>query len=609
MCGIVGYIGPKEAVSILVEGLEKLEYRGYDSAGVAITGNGSIEILKKEGKLRALKDELNGQTYGAHVGIGHTRWATHGRPSDENAHPHTDCSGKIAVVHNGIIENYLALREWLQSQGHVFNSQTDTEVLPHLIEEFYEGDLLDAVLKASTKLEGSFAMAVVSSHEPNKLVAVRQDSPLVVGLGEGEYFLASDIPALLRHTRFTYILNDGEVAVLERDRVRVMDRQRNRINKKVLEVKWEAEQAEKSGYDHFMLKEIHEQPKALRDTFSGRIAADNSRVILDEVKITPEEIRGLKKIFITACGTAYHAGFVGKYVIEKLVRLPVEVDIASEFRYRQPIIEPGTLVIIISQSGETADTLAALREAKRQGAHVIAVTNVVGSSVSREADDVIYTWAGPEIAVASTKAYTTQLASMYLIAMHLATVRGTIAPGELGEILAEMKQLDAKAQLLVDNSVEIIDFAQEISSSKNLFYIGRGLDYAVAMEGSLKLKEISYIHAEAYAAGELKHGTLALIEDNVPVVAICTQKDLYDKTASNIQEVNARGASVLALAMEGFKEVEKVADKTIYIPQTHPLLAPILTVIPLQLLAYHTAVARGCDVDKPRNLAKSVTVE
>ncbi|MFX4263708.1 glutamine--fructose-6-phosphate transaminase (isomerizing) [Pelotomaculum propionicicum] len=609
MCGIVGYIGPKEAVSILVEGLEKLEYRGYDSAGVAITGNGSIEILKKEGKLRALKDELNGQTYSANVGIGHTRWATHGRPSDENAHPHTDCTGKIAVVHNGIIENYLSLREWLQSQGHVFNSQTDTEVLPHLIEEFYEGDLLEAVLKASSKLEGSFALAVVSSHEPNKLVAVRQDSPLVVGLGEGEYFLASDIPALLRHTRFTYILNDGEIAVLEPDRVRVMDRQRNKINKKVLEVKWEAEQAEKGGYDHFMLKEIHEQPKALRDTFSGRIAADNSRVILDEVKITPEQIRGLKKVFITACGTAYHAGFVGKYVIERLVRLPVEVDIASEFRYRQPIIEPGTLVIIISQSGETADTLAALREAKRQGAHVIAVTNVVGSSVSREADDVIYTWAGPEIAVASTKAYTTQLASMYLIALHLATVRGTIAPGELGGILSEMKQLDAKAQLLVDNSVEIRDFAEEICSSRSLFYIGRGLDYAVAMEGSLKLKEISYIHAEAYAAGELKHGTLALIEDAVPVVALCTQKDLYDKTASNIQEVNARGASVLALAMEGFKEVEKVSDKTIYIPETHPLLAPILTVIPLQLLAYHTAVARGCDVDKPRNLAKSVTVE
>jgi glucosamine--fructose-6-phosphate aminotransferase (isomerizing) len=543
------------------------------------------------------------------VGIGHTRWATHGRPSDENAHPHTDCTGKIAVVHNGIIENYISLKEWLQAQGHVFSSQTDTEVLPHLIEEFFEGDLLDAVLKATSKLEGSFAMAVVSSHEPNKLVAVRQDSPLVVGLGEGEYFLASDIPALLKHTRLTYILNDGEVAVLEPGGVTVMDRQRNKINKKVLEIKWEAEQAEKGGYDHFMLKEIHEQPKALRDTFSGRIAADNSRVVLDEVKITPEEIRGLKKIFISACGTAYHAGLVGKYVIEKLVRLPVEVDIASEFRYRQPIIEPGTLVIIISQSGETADTLAALREAKRQGAHVIAVTNVIGSSVSREADDVIYTWAGPEIAVASTKAYTTQLASMYLVALHLAAVRGTIEPGELSRILAEMKKLDAKAQLLVDNAAKIRDFAAEISTSKSLFYIGRGLDYAVAMEGALKLKEISYIHAEAYAAGELKHGTLALIEDGVPVVALCTQRDLYDKTVSNIQEVNARGASVLALAMKGFEAVEKVSDRTMYIPETHPILAPILTVIPLQLLAYHTAVARGCDVDKPRNLAKSVTVE
>jgi glucosamine--fructose-6-phosphate aminotransferase (isomerizing) len=609
MCGIVGYIGPKEAVSILIDGLEKLEYRGYDSAGVAIPGDDSIEVLKKEGKLGNLRDNLNGHSYSANVGIGHTRWATHGRPSDENAHPHTDCTGKFAVVHNGIIENYLSLKEWLQSQGHVFKSQTDTEVLPHLIEQFYEGDLVDAILKAVAKLEGSFAMAVVSSHEPNKLVAVRQDSPLVVGLGEGEYFLASDIPALLKHTRMTYILNDGEVAVLENDQVEVMDLSRNRIKKKVLEVNWEAGQAEKGGYDHFMLKEIHEQPKALRDTLSGRISHDSSEVTLDEVKITPEEIRGLKKIFITACGTAYHAGVVGKYVIEKLVRLPVEVDIASEFRYRRPIIEPGTLVIIISQSGETADTLAALREAKRQGARIVAVTNVVGSSVSREADDVIYTWAGPEIAVASTKAYTTQLASMYLLAIHLAAVRGTLPAGEIEEILREMKNLAAKAQTIVDDTVEIKDFAREISTCGALFYLGRGLDYAVAMEGSLKLKEISYIHAEAYAAGELKHGTLALIEDNVPVVALATQKDLFDKMVSNIQEVNARGAAVLALAMEGHREVEKVADKTIYIPQTHPILAPILTVIPLQLLAYHTAVARGCDVDKPRNLAKSVTVE
>ncbi|MFA4886294.1 MAG: glutamine--fructose-6-phosphate transaminase (isomerizing) [Desulfotomaculaceae bacterium] len=609
MCGIVGYIGSKEAVSILIDGLEKLEYRGYDSAGVAIPGEGCIEVIKKEGKLGNLKDNLIGHNYSANVGIGHTRWATHGRPSDENAHPHTDCTGKFAVVHNGIIENYLSLKEWLQSQGHIFKSQTDTEVLPHLIEQFYEGDLVDAVLKTVAKLEGSFAMAIVSSHEPDKLVAVRQDSPLVVGLGEGEYFLASDIPALLKHTRLTYILNDGELVVLEKDMVRVMDLSGNRIEKNVLEVNWEAGQAEKDGYDHFMLKEIHEQPKALRDTLSGRISPDSSEVTLDEVKITPEEIRGLKKIFITACGTAYHAGFVGKYVIEKLVRLPVEVDIASEFRYRQPIIEPGTLVIIISQSGETADTLAALREAKRKGARIIAVTNVVGSSVSREADDVIYTWAGPEIAVASTKAYTTQLASMYLLALHLAAVRGTLPPEEIKEILQEMKNLAAKAQTIVDDTVEIKDFAREISTCSALFYLGRGLDYAVAMEGSLKLKEISYIHAEAYAAGELKHGTLALIEDRVPVVALATQKYLFDKMVSNIQEVNARGASVLALTMEGQREVEKVAEKTIYIPQTHPILAPILTVIPLQLLAYYTAVARGCDVDKPRNLAKSVTVE
>ncbi|MDD4237229.1 MAG: glutamine--fructose-6-phosphate transaminase (isomerizing) [Desulfotomaculaceae bacterium] len=609
MCGIVGYIGPKEAVSILVDGLEKLEYRGYDSAGVAITSEENLEILKRVGKLAALKDKLNGHEYCANVGIGHTRWATHGKPSDANAHPHTDCTGQFAVVHNGIIENYLSLREWLESEGHIFVSQTDTEVLPHLIEHFYDGDLLEAVLMTVSKLVGSYAMAVVSSKEPNKLIAVRQDSPLVVGLGEGEYFLASDIPALLKHTRFTYILNDGEVAVLEKDGVKVMDLNKKEIRKNIFEVEWAAEQAEKGGYDHFMLKEIHEQPKALRDTLSGRIAEDNSRVNLDEVTITPEEIKGLKKVFIAACGTAYHAGLVGKYVIEKLVRLPVEVDIASEFRYRQPIIEPGTLVIIISQSGETADTLAALREAKRQGGRVVAVTNVVGSSVAREADDVIYTWAGPEIAVASTKAYTTQLVSMYLLTLHLAGLRGTMAPEEISALLAEMKNLDEKMQDILNDSQVIRDFAKEISTSNDLFYLGRGLDYSVAMEGSLKLKEISYIHAEAYAAGELKHGTLALIEEGTPVVALATQEVLFEKMVSNIQEVNARGASVLALAMEGLKKVEKVAHKVVYIPRTHEVLAPILTVVPLQLLAYHTAVARKCDVDKPRNLAKSVTVE
>jgi len=609
MCGIVGYIGPKEAVSVLVGGLEKLEYRGYDSAGVAIPRDEGIEVLKKEGRLNALKDRLNGQSYGAHVGIGHTRWATHGKPSDENAHPHTDCTGKFAVVHNGIIENYLSLKEWLQRQGHTFQSQTDTEVLPHLIEHFYEGDLVEAVLKAVSKLEGSYAMAVVSSHEPDKLVAVRQDSPLVIGLGDGEYFLASDIPAFLDHTRRTYVLNDGEVAVLEPGRIKIMDKERNPVHKDVFEVNWEAKQAEKSGYNHFMLKEIFEQPKAIRDTIRGRIAADDSEVLLEEVKMTPEEIRGLKKIFISACGTAYHAGIVGKYVIEKLARIPVEVDIASEFRYRHPIIEPGTLVLIISQSGETADTLAALREARRQGARVVAVTNVVGSSVAREADDVIYTWAGPEIAVASTKAYTTQLLSMFLLALRLATVRGEMKPEEAQEIIREMRMLDNKAQAILDNSVEMREYAGELARSKCVFFLGRGLDYAVAMEGSLKLKEISYIHAEAYAAGELKHGTLALIEEDVPVVALTTQDDLFDKMVSNIQEVNARGAAVLALATDGRKEVEKVAGRTAYIPNTHPVLAPVLAVIPLQLLAYHTAVARGCDVDKPRNLAKSVTVE
>lgn len=609
MCGIIGYIGSREAVSILMEGLEKLEYRGYDSAGVAIPGEDNIEVIKKEGRLTALKDRLNRKNHHAGVGIGHTRWATHGKPSDENAHPHIDCTGKFAVVHNGIIENYLSLKEWLQWQGHTFRSQTDTEVLPHLIEHFYAGDLVAAVYQAVSKLEGSYAMVVVSSHEPGKLVAVRQDSPLVIGVGAGEYFLASDIPAFLNHTRRTYVLNDGETAVLERDRLKIMDRDGHPVDKEIFEVNWEAKQAEKSGYDHFMLKEIFEQPKAIRDTLRGRVPADGAAIVLEELKLTPEDVKGLKKIFISACGTAYHAGIVGKYVIEKLARIPVEVDIASEFRYRRPIIEPGTLVIIISQSGETADTLAALREARRQGARVIAVTNVVGSSVSREADDVIYTWAGPEIAVASTKAYTTQLISMYLLALHFATVRGEIKPEEAQKIILEMKSLDAKAQTILNNAAEMREYARELARSKCIFFLGRGLDYAVAMEGSLKLKEISYIHAEAYAAGELKHGTLALIEEDVPVVALTTQDDLFDKMVSNIQEVSARGATVLALATDGLREVEKVAGRVAYIPSVYPLLAPVLAVIPLQLLAYHTAVERGCDVDKPRNLAKSVTVE
>jgi glucosamine--fructose-6-phosphate aminotransferase (isomerizing) len=606
MCGIVGYIGEQEAVPILLDGLQKLEYRGYDSAGVVFPVDGRLHVEKQAGKLAALQEKLNGRAYPAVAGIGHTRWATHGRPSDANAHPHTDCSGRFAVVHNGIIENYLPLRDWLKAEGHVFQSETDTEVLPHLVEHFYRGDLVEAVREAVSRLEGSFAMAVVAGPEPDRVVAVRQDSPLVVGLGRGENFLASDIPALLKHTRRTYILNDGEVAVLTRERVKVLDRTGQEVAKEVFEVKWAAEQAEKNGFDHFMLKEIYEQPRALRDTLSGRIGGNDCGVALEDLQL---DVAGLKKIFITACGTAYHAGLVGKYIIEKLARLPVEVDIASEFRYRQPLVDRDSLVVVISQSGETADTLAALREAKRYGAHVVGVTNVVSSSVAREADDVLYTWAGPEIAVASTKAYTSQLLIMYLFALYLAEKRKTVGREDLRQIILEIKKLSHKAQFILDNTAGLKSFAEQYVDCSGMFFIGRGLDYAVALEGSLKLKEISYIRAEAYAAGELKHGTLALIEEGVPVVALATQGALFEKMISNIQEVKARGASVLALAMNGLDEVEKVAGQVIYIPATHPVLAPVLTVIPLQLLAYYTAVGRGCDVDKPRNLAKSVTVE
>ncbi|AEG16388.1 Glucosamine--fructose-6-phosphate aminotransferase (isomerizing) [Desulfofundulus kuznetsovii DSM 6115] len=609
MCGIVGYTGPRRAVPILLGGLARLEYRGYDSAGIAVLEDGVIKVHKQAGKLVGLAEKLQGYNGQARTGIGHTRWATHGRPSDTNAHPHNDCSGRFAVVHNGIIENYLELREWLGSRGHQFTSETDTEVLPHLVEHFYQGNLVEAVRRVVEHIRGSYAMVVLSADEPDKLVAVRQDSPLVVGLGQGENFLASDIPALLAHTRRTYILDDGEMAVLTPEEVKIFNRCGEPVEKRVFEVKWEAAQAEKNGFAHFMLKEIHEQPRALRDTLKGRLAGDDSAVVLKELEIDDGKLRSLRKIFITACGTAYHAGLVGKYVIEQLARVPVEVDIASEFRYRQPLIDEGTLVIVISQSGETADTLAALREARRLGAPVLAVTNVVDSSIAREADHVLYTWAGPEIAVASTKAYTTQLVAMYLIALHLAAVRGTMTVEERQAIIRELKQLDSRAELILGNGHVIKDLARIYGRAEDVFFIGRGLDHAVALEGSLKLKEISYIHAEAYAAGELKHGTLALIEKGVPVVALATQKNLFEKTLSNIKEVKAREATVIALAMEGQKELEKVADHVLYIPPTNPVLAPVLAVIPLQLLAYQMAVVRGCDVDQPRNLAKSVTVE
>lgn len=609
MCGIVGYLGGRQAAPILLEGLRRLEYRGYDSAGVAVIENNAIRLDKKAGKLANLCEKLNGSIPLSTVGIGHTRWATHGRPSDVNAHPHLDCSGRFAVAHNGIIENYISLREWLMSKGHQFRSETDTEVLPHLVEELYSGDLVETMLQVAKKVDGSFAAVALALDEPGRLVAARQDSPLVVGLGEGENFLASDIPALLAHTRRTHILEDGEFAVLTREKVEVLNRGGSRVDKPIFQVKWEAAQAEKEGYAHFMLKEIHEQPRALRETLGGRIAPDGSGVVLNELSIPDRQLKDINKIFITACGTAYHAGVVGKYIIENLARLPVEVDIASEFRYRNPLVDDRTLVIVISQSGETADTLAALREARRKGARVVAVTNVVDSSVAREADDVIYTHAGPEIAVASTKAYSTQLICMYLLGLYLAQKRGALKGKETAHIVGELRKLPEKVSAVLENGKSIKDFVRRHAERPSFFFIGRGVDYAVAMEGSLKLKEISYIHAEAYAAGELKHGTLALIEEGVPVVALTTQETLFEKTVSNIKEVKAREATVLALAPHTLDEVEKVADEVIYIPQTHPALTPVLAVVPLQLLAYHMAVARGCDVDQPRNLAKSVTVE
>ena len=609
MCGIVGYVGSKSVVPILLDGLKKLEYRGYDSAGVAVIEKNKILVVKSVGKIAKLEEKIDAYTPEGNIGVGHTRWATHGRPSDINSHPHMDCTGKFAVVHNGIIENYLELKEWLESEGHEFVSETDTEVLPHLIEHFYRGNLEETVREVAKKLDGSYAMVVMAKKEPGKLVAARKDSPLVVGLGQGEYFLASDIPATLAHTRDNYIINDGEIVVITKKGVKVTDMEGHEVNKEVFHVEWDAIAAEKGGYPHFMLKEIYEQPKVIRETFSSRLSEDNKEVILKELSLTPNEIKNLHNIFIVACGTAYHAGMVGEYVIEELARIPVTVDIASEFRYRKPIIGKGDLVIVISQSGETADTLAALRESKKAGAKVLAVTNVVSSSVAREADDVLYTWAGPEIAVASTKAYSTQLIAMFLIGIYFAQVRGTIDKAYAEQLITEMRELPDKADTILEDMAGLESFLKKYAECQNTFFIGRGLDYAVAMEGCLKLKEISYMHAEAYAAGELKHGTLALIEDGVPVVALATQMDLYDKIVSNIKEVKARDAQVIGVTFKGNEELKKVVDHVVYIPKTERLLAPVLTVIPLQLLAYHIAVARGCDVDKPRNLAKSVTVE
>ena len=609
MCGIVGYIGDKKAAPILLDGLTKLEYRGYDSAGIAVDCGDKVFVEKAVGRLDALKDKLRGHMPNGTVGIGHTRWATHGRPSDSNAHPHSDCHGEFVVVHNGIIENYLPLREGLISRGHVFTSETDTEVIAHLLEEFYHGDFVQAVREVLNKIEGSYSLAFMAKNHPDILICAKQDNPLVVGLGRGENFIASDIPAIINHTRQTYILNDGELALVRKDSVEILNRRGERINKKIFHVTWNAEAAEKGGYEHFMLKEINEQPKAVRDTMSKRIAKDGGSIILDELNWDKNFLDGIDKIYIVACGTAYHAGLVGKFYIEKLARKLVEVDLASEYRYRDPIVDEKTLVIVVSQSGETSDTLAALKESKRLGAKTLAITNVVGSSIAREAHQVIHTWAGPEIAVASTKAYTTQLILMFMLALYMAQICGTLSPEKIRELIELLKKIPAQISETLSDVEPIKTFARQYGFNEDVFYIGRSLDYDVALEGALKLKEISYIHAEAYASGELKHGTLALIVEGVPVIALATQKSVYEKTLSNIKEVKARDAIVIGIAAQGDSELEKYLDHVIFVPETDELLIPLLTVVPLQLLAYYAAITRGCDVDKPRNLAKSVTVE
>ncbi|ASR45774.1 glutamine--fructose-6-phosphate transaminase (isomerizing) [Paenibacillus kribbensis] len=610
MCGIVGYIGDQNTQEVLIDGLKKLEYRGYDSAGIAVFTDSGLQIAKAKGRLANLEAKLDGAPLLGHAGIGHTRWATHGKPSDENSHPHMDESQKFSVVHNGIIENYLELKEELISEGHTFISETDTEIISHLIAREYKGDIVKAVQKAITFMRGAFALGVLTEHEPNKLVAVRQASPLVIGVGEGENFIGSDIPAILKYTRNVFILNDGEMAVLTSDAVELMTIEGQFISREMIHVEWDAVTAEKGGYEHFMLKEIHEQPKAYRDTMLGRIDKETKKVVLPELKLTEEQIKNIRNIQIVACGTAYNAGLIGRTVIESLARIPVENDVASEYRYRSPIVTPDTLVIVVSQSGETADTLAALREAQANGAHVLAITNVVGSSIARDADDVLVTLAGPEIAVASTKAYSSQLIAFYLFGLYLAQVRGTQTDEQVAHVLAAMESLPEQVEEMLGKADAIKTYAEQIASHKHLFFIGRGQDYAVVQEGSLKLKEISYIHSEAYAAGELKHGTLALIEDGIPVIALVTQESVLEKTVSNIKEVKARGGDVLAITYEEHAvELLKSVDQVFAIPKTLPILSAAISVVALQLLAYYASLALGHDVDKPRNLAKSVTVE
>ena len=609
MCGIVGYVGQDHAKEKIIDGLKRLEYRGYDSAGIALPIDGKIEIRKHIGEIKNLEKMIGDAGFDGSVGIGHTRWATHGAPSDVNAHPHSNQDNTIAIVHNGIIENYQEIREWLSGEyGVRFRSETDSEVIAHLIGIYYDGDLLKAVNKAVEDMRGAYAVAAVAAAEPDKIVAVRKDAPLVAGIGEGCNFIASDIPALLKYVREVYLIENNETVVLTKDDITIYDDRGNKVNRDVFHVTWDADAAEKEGYEHFMLKEIHEQPAGIRETLMRRMD-DEGNINLDGISMTREDIENFDKVYIVACGTAYHAGLVGKSVIEKLAGIPVEVDVASEFRYRDPFVNDKTLFIAISQSGETLDTLEALREAKAKGARILSVVNVVGSSVARESDDVFYTWAGPEIAVASTKAYTTQLICMYLIALYMGKTKESLDESEYNRMIEELKALPDKVERVLQNEGQIAFAAKKYHRREHVFFIGRGLDSGVSYEGSLKLKEISYIHSFAIAAGELKHGTIALMDPETLVIALATQDKLYEKMVSNIVEVTARGARVIGLAKEGRTEIENVSDEVIYIPDCCDEVAPVLTVVPLQIFAYYIAKERGCNIDKPKNLAKSVTVE
>lgn len=608
MCGIIGYVGEKQAAPILLDGLSRLEYRGYDSAGIAVYSGNELNIKKSRGRLSVLSSMTDGgKSVVGTMGIGHTRWATHGEPSDVNSHPHISSSGRFSVVHNGIIENYIPLKKKLMKKGINFLSETDTEVVAHLFEYYYNGDIVDTLIKVIDRVEGSYALGIMSLENPDEFIAVRKASPMIVGLGEGENFIASDVTAILNYTRNIYYLEDDEIVVLKKDSVKVYNRDKELVEKEVFTVNWDVCAAEKGGYEHFMMKEIEEQPKAIRDTISPRIK--DGRIVLDDINLSDEYIKNINKIYIIACGSAYHVGMVGKYVIEKMCRIPVEAVLASEFRYSDPIVSENDLVIIISQSGETADTLAALKEAKSKGAKILAVVNVVGSSIANAADHCIYTWAGPEIAVATTKAYSTQLSVMYLIAGYIADIRKTVSDEEYKCLVEDIKRLPDLVADVLSKKETIQYLASKFYNCHSIFFIGRNLDYAVALEGSLKLKEISYIHSEAYAAGELKHGTISLIEEGTLVVALATNSALFEKTISNVKEVKARGAVVFGLAQENREHIEDTGDYIFEIPEINENLLPSLSVVPLQLFGYYVASLKGCDIDKPRNLAKSVTVE